>query len=58
MKRDLMDILACPMCKGDLELTVTEEKEAEIVSGYLYCADCDVHYPIADGIPELLPLHR
>ena len=55
MKRELMDILACPMCKGDLELAVTEEKEAEIVSGSLYCSGCDVCYPIDDGIPNLLP---
>jgi len=27
MKRELLDILACPTCKGELALTV--EKEAE-----------------------------
>ncbi len=32
-----MDILACPVCKGDLELTVEEENEEEIVTGSLYC---------------------
>ncbi|MBC8275211.1 MAG: Trm112 family protein, partial [Chloroflexi bacterium] len=26
MKKELMDILACPVCKGPLELSVTEEK--------------------------------
>lgn len=56
MKRELMDILACPMCKGGLELSVTEEKETEIVGGYLYCPGCNVRYPIEDGIPNLLPL--
>ncbi len=54
MKRDLMDILACPMCKGDLELKVEEEKD-EIITGTLYCAKCDESYPIEDGIPNLLP---
>ncbi|MDI6888388.1 MAG: methytransferase partner Trm112 [Methanocellales archaeon] len=54
MKRDLMDILACPMCKGDLELTVEEEND-EIITGTLYCAKCDERYPIEDGIPNLLP---
>ncbi len=29
MKRDLMDILACPVCKGELELSVEEENEQE-----------------------------
>ena len=55
MKRDLMDILACPMCKGKLELSVTEENEREIVTGSLYCSKCDVRYSIEDTIPNLLP---
>ncbi len=55
MKKELMEILACPVCKGDLELTVDEENEVEIVSGSLYCRKCDVRYPITDTIPNLLP---
>jgi uncharacterized protein YbaR (Trm112 family) len=55
MKRELIDILACPMCKGELELSVDEENETEIVAGSLYCPKCDVRYPIADAIPNLLP---
>ena len=58
MKRALMDILACPICKGDLKLSVTEENEIEIVSGSLYCQKCDVYYPITDTIPNLLPPDR
>ncbi len=50
-----MDILACPVCKGELELSVDEENETEIVTGSLYCPKCDVHYPIVDTIPNLLP---
>ncbi len=57
MKKELMDILACPMCKGDLELSVEEEEEGKggIVKGSLYCRKCDQRYPIEDGIPNLLP---
>lgn len=56
MKKELMDILACPMCKGDLELRVEEEDEkGEIVNGSLYCGKCDQRYPIEEGIPNLLP---
>ena len=55
MKKDLLDILACPVCKGELKLSVEEENEREIVSGSLYCLKCDVHYPIVDTIPNLLP---
>jgi len=50
-----MDILCCPMCKGDLELEVIEENEKEIVKGTLYCAKCNEYYPIEDGIPNMLP---
>jgi uncharacterized protein len=55
VKRELMDILACPLCKGDLELSVLEENEMEIVNGSLYCPNCNMRYPINDGIPNLLP---
>lgn len=55
MKRVLMDILCCPVCKGDLILDVKEEKEDKIMKGSLYCKKCDVNYPIEDGIPNLLP---
>jgi uncharacterized protein YbaR (Trm112 family) len=55
MRRDLMEILACPMCKGELELTVDEENEQEIVRGSLFCARCNERYPIEDTIPNLLP---
>jgi uncharacterized protein YbaR (Trm112 family) len=55
MKRDLMRVLACPVCKGELELSVMEEKGKEIVAGSLYCKKCDRRYPIVDTIPHLLP---
>ncbi|MFH1030959.1 MAG: methytransferase partner Trm112 [Chloroflexota bacterium] len=54
MKRELMEILACPICKGELKLTVEQEKE-EIVTGSLYCPKCKERYPIVDTIPNLLP---
>ncbi len=50
-----MAILACPMCKGELEISVVEENEQEVVIGFLYCARCSVKYPIEDTIPNLLP---
>ena len=55
MKRSLLDILVCPMCKGGLALAVDEEDDGEIVSGGLHCAACDIDYPIEDAIPNLLP---
>ncbi len=55
MKRDLMAILACPVCKGKLELSVEEETKKEIVTGSLHCRKCQKSYPIVDTIPNLLP---
>ncbi len=55
MRRDLMEILACPVCKHELTLTVDREEADEVIEGSLHCADCDERYPITDGIPNLLP---
>jgi uncharacterized protein YbaR (Trm112 family) len=55
MKRELMDILACPVCKGELELNVEAEEGGEVITGSLRCSKCDVIYPIVDSIPNLLP---
>ena len=55
MKKELMRILACPVCKGDLQLKVDEEDGEEIITGSLYCSACDYSYPIVDTIPNLLP---
>ena len=55
MKKDLMNILACPVCKGALELRVDEEDEEEITTGALLCGKCNESYPIEDSIPNLLP---
>jgi uncharacterized protein YbaR (Trm112 family) len=55
MRRDLMDILACPVCKGELELRVDSEKGSEVVSGALRCGRCSHDYPIKDSIPDLRP---
>lgn len=56
LKKDLMDILACPVCKGELELTVdTEDADEEVIEGSLVCRKCPETYPITDAIPNLLP---
>ena len=55
MRKDLMEILACPMCKGELTLAIDEEKDDEVIRGALSCAKCNERYPIEDSIPNLLP---
>jgi hypothetical protein len=46
MDRELLEILACPKCKGELRLTVDETE--------LRCGSCRLSYRIEDGIPILL----
>ena len=55
MKKDLMEILACPVCKSELELKVETEEGDEVITGELVCHKCDEAYPIEDSIPNLLP---
>ncbi len=45
ISRELLNILACPVCKKDLKLKKNE----------LICTGCSNRYPIVDGIPYLLP---
>ncbi len=55
MKKELLDILACPTCKSTFKLKVEEENEVEVVRGELQCEGCPETYPIEDSIPNLLP---
>ena len=55
MRKELMDILACPLCKGPLELRADEEYGEEVLRGSLHCGACPAEYPIEDEVPNLLP---
>ena len=55
MKTDLLEILVCPVCRGELDLTVTEQRDDEIVEGSLTCPKCPETYPIENTIPNMLP---
>ncbi len=46
LNKELLDILACPECKGELNLLPKEDG--------LHCQACDVVYPIKDEIPIML----
>ena len=55
MRPDLLEILRCPVCRGELTLTTRKTEGSEILEGDLACAKCRVDYPIREGIPDLLP---
>jgi hypothetical protein len=46
ISKDLLDILACPKCKGAIALNETEDG--------LICGACKLIYEIREGIPIML----
>jgi uncharacterized protein YbaR (Trm112 family) len=46
ISQELLDILACPKCKGELQLT---EKQDGLI-----CQACKLVYPIREDIPVML----
>jgi uncharacterized protein YbaR (Trm112 family) len=46
LDQELIEILACPKCKGDLEYRQQEEQ--------LVCLNCRLIYRIEDDIPIML----
>jgi uncharacterized protein len=46
IKKELLDILCCPKCKGDIRLTTAGDG--------LMCDNCKLLYPIRDDIPIML----
>lgn len=46
VSKELLDILVCPKCKGDIELTDKEDG--------LVCEHCSLVYEIRDDIPIML----
>jgi uncharacterized protein YbaR (Trm112 family) len=51
LSKELLEILACPKCKGDIKLTkksLSHEEEG------LMCERCRLLYPIKEGIPIML----
>ena len=46
LSQDLLDILACPKCKGEIKLNESQDG--------LVCNACKLVYPIKDDIPIML----
>jgi len=55
VRSDLLEVLRCPVCRSELRLTPGRVEGDEILEGTLTCTACQAVYPIADGIPDLLP---
>ncbi|OYT52472.1 hypothetical protein B6U66_01850 [Candidatus Bathyarchaeota archaeon ex4484_135] len=55
MREEMLDLLCCPVCHGQLDLRVMRSRGPEILSGLLACRRCGQVYPIVGGVPDLLP---
>ena len=55
MRLDLLEILVCAICRGDLDLKISLQKDDEVVEGTLTCEECGEVFPIEDTIPNMLP---
>ncbi|MFP4115875.1 MAG: Trm112 family protein [Candidatus Aenigmatarchaeota archaeon] len=44
--QELMDVLACPKCKGEVKLNKDENK--------IVCHDCRLKFSVEEGIPNML----
>ncbi len=55
MQRSLLDILCCPVCRGDLTLLDAVGEADEVDAGILRCESCPADYAVENGIPNLLP---
>ncbi len=47
---ELLDILACPKCKGELDYKVAADEK----NGELICNQCLLRYMVVDDIPNLI----
>lgn len=54
--KDILNILACPICKGyPLELRVLKSTGEVVIKGVISCSFCGRKYPINEGISCMLP---
>ena len=55
MKRMMMDIICCPLCKGELNLNLKSKTEIneDVTEGSMICSKCKREYFINNGIPRM-----
>ncbi len=46
--KELLEILACPSCRGNVEVRMDGGAE------WIVCLQCGLRYPVRDGIPVML----
>lgn len=55
MRPNFVELLACPKCGGDFDLKGDAGGDGHVMEGELTCCGCAATFPIAGGVPRLLP---
>lgn len=59
MREKLLEILACPICGGDILLAYASRyDDKEIMDGVLTCKKCTREYPVVRGVPRFADLAK
>lgn len=53
MRAELLDLMVCPTCAGELEPRFESWSGDHVVSGSLACKPCRQHYAIVRGVPRM-----
>lgn len=53
MEQNIMEILCCPLCKGELKLEIKTKSNEKITEGSMVCSNCKNEYSIHEGIPRM-----
>ena len=53
--KENLGLLACPLCKKELNIDIIKAHNDEIISGGLNCNSCRESFEIIEGIPHLIP---
>jgi len=56
VRLNLLETLCCPLCRNRLTVSSTVRSETgELLDGSLRCSGCGHVFPVASGVPDLLP---
>ncbi|MFQ6082107.1 MAG: methyltransferase domain-containing protein [Candidatus Aminicenantia bacterium] len=53
MRPELLSYLVCPECKDSLEINIIKQENGEIIEGKLSCGECNLGFPVRNGIPRM-----
>jgi len=52
MRREILNLLACPNCHGELEIEETAGNYLRVTAAIIRCPQCGAKYPVSEGIAD------